>query len=134
MKECVFCQIGSREVDHDTWWQNEKFVAFLDLNPFTSGHTLVIPRKHEENLFAMEVGDYAEIFNIVRELERTLKEVTSAKRIGIIVSGFEIDHVHVHMIPLMHGGEFSDDRKPPITPEEGRVMVKALTDHLQGGA
>lgn len=106
MADCIFCNVISKnEPHHEIWWKDDNHIAFLDLAPNKKGHTLVIPRKHQEELFAMSETNYVDLMIASREVALLLKKVLLKKRIGVVIEGMSIDHIHVHLIPIENSGD-----------------------------
>jgi histidine triad (HIT) family protein len=118
MADCIFCKIIAGEIPGARIWEDEDFFAFLDINPMNPGHTLLVPKKHHEYLF--DVGDplYSKIFAAAKMLSKPIRKAMGAKRIGVVVEGFLVPHVHIHLVPLHHGGELSFARSKKATPGE----------------
>jgi len=130
MTDCIFCKITAGEIPSAKVWEDEKFYAFLDINPINPGHTLLIPKKHEDYLFELEDPHYSEIFQQAKKLAPSLKKVTGAKRIGLIVEGFLVPHVHLHLIPIHRGGELDPSRAKKASPEELSQMAEKIKAEL----
>lgn len=81
-------------------YEDESFIAFLDINPISEGHLLIIPKEHQEYLFDMEDEGYTAIMMLAKNLSAKLKVATRAKKIGLGVEGFGEEHLHIHLIPI----------------------------------
>lgn len=102
---CLYCDIISKKgPHHEVVWENDSHIAFLTIRPEQPGHVLVVPKTHAEYVFEMPKDAYGSLMETCRVLAIPLKEVLGAKRIAIAVSGFEIPHVHVHLVPANHHG------------------------------
>lgn len=102
--DCVFCKIASGEIPCKKIYEDEKVIAFLDVNPVSRGHSLVIPKKHFENIFDIEEDTLKDIMYVVKTISLTLKENLNADGINIIhSSGKEaqqsVFHFHIHLVP-----------------------------------
>lgn len=118
MTDCIFCKIISGEIPSTKIWEDDRFFAFLDINPVNPGHTLVIPKKHDDYLFDMDDGDYTGLMKAAKDLSHPIKCAMGAQRIGVIVEGFLIPHVHIHLIPINSGGELNLGKGGKSSPEE----------------
>ena len=116
--ECIFCKIIDGRLPSHKVWENDKFAAFLDINPISEGHTLAVPKKHADYLFKIEKPVYSEIFNSVRDLSEPLRLATWAVRIGILIEGFLVPHAHIHMVPLKKGGDLDPEKAKKANPSE----------------
>ena len=126
MTECIFCKIANGEIPATKIWENKDFFAFLDMNPITEGHTLLIPKKHSEYLFDLPDRDYVELMLQAKLVAKKLKEKLNPKRVGMLVEGFAISHVHIHLIPINHGGEMNFSRAKPASQEELNKLAKKI--------
>lgn len=118
MNNCIFCKIVNGEIPAIKVWEDKKYLAFLDLNPINPGHTLLIPKKHSEYLFDLNDKDYNELMLKVNKIAKLLKEKLNSKKVGLIIEGFAIPHVHVHLIPINKGGELNPERAKSMSKEE----------------
>ncbi|MDQ1281901.1 MAG: histidine triad family protein [Patescibacteria group bacterium] len=100
----VFTKIINREIPADLFYEDEKFIAILDINPVRDGHILVIPKKETRYIFELEDSEYLELMLIAKKVALTLEQKLKGKidfsRIAVIVEGIEVPHVHVHLVPL----------------------------------
>lgn len=108
--------------------ENEDFYAFLDISPLTLGHTLVIPKKVEDDyIFNLDSVTYEGLWAFAREVATALKAAVPCKRVGVAVLGMEVPHTHIHLIPLQTEGDM-DFRKtrPVFTKEEMQKTADAI--------
>jgi len=108
--------------------ENEDFYAFLDISPLTLGHTLVIPKKVEDDyIFNLDTPTYEGLWAFAREVATALKAAVPCKRVGVAVLGMEVPHTHIHLIPLRTEGDM-DFRKtrPVFTKEEMQKTADAI--------
>ncbi|MFA7000390.1 MAG: HIT family protein [Candidatus Paceibacterota bacterium] len=124
--ECIFCKIINNEISCAKVWENEKFLVFLDIMPINPGHVLLIPKNHNEDIFKLEDDLYNEIFKTARKLSEPLKKVTDAKRVGMIIEGFGVDHSHIHLVPLYKGHELNPEKAQKASEDELKQMQLKL--------
>ena len=98
-------------------------MAILDINPNTPGHTLLVPKIHEPYVFDLEEPLYTNLFTVAKQLSKPLLEVTKAKRIGVVIQGFTVPHVHVHLIPMNEIYDLDDARAAPALDAELAAMA-----------
>lgn len=120
MENCTFCKIIKGELTSYKLYEDEKFLAILDINPIQEGHIMIIPKKHNEYIFDLSEPDYIEIMNLAKKLSRNLKEATRAKKIGLAVEGFGEEHLHVHLVPINKVGDLDPCKHK-----------RAMDDHLK---
>lgn len=108
MPDCIFCQIANGEQEAFKLIENEHAVAFLDINPLTDGHTVVIPKKHYERLVDIPSNELAELFKVVKTVNQALTSTLDAAGSNIGINdgkqaGQAIPHLHAHIIPRYQG-------------------------------
>ncbi|GIU69453.1 MAG: hydrolase [Candidatus Woesearchaeota archaeon] len=128
MSECIFCKIIKKEIPSYIIYEDKKFMAFLDIHPWTEGHTLLIPKKHYDYLFDIEENEYNELMNRARLLALSMKEIMGVKRIGVAVEGFEVSHVHIHLIPMNSPSDFNPKNAKSFSKEELQRTHQKLAD------
>lgn len=115
----IFSRIASGEIPCYKIAENEQFLAFLDINPLTKGHTLVIPKREVDYIFDLSEEELAALMVFARKVALAIEKVIPCKRIGVAVIGLEVPHAHVHLVPI--NGVYDIDFKQPklkISPEE----------------
>ena len=96
----IFSKIVSNEIPSYKVYENENFLAFLDINPLKKGHTLVIPKIEVDYIFDLKSKQYQELWNFAKLVAKGMKRVIKCERISIVVMGLEVPHAHIHLIPL----------------------------------
>jgi histidine triad (HIT) family protein len=96
----IFSKIIAGQIPCYIIAEDERYFAFLDINPLNEGHTLVIPKKEVDYIFDLEEADYTGLMAFARKTALALKKAVPCLRIGMAVVGLEVPHVHVHLIPL----------------------------------
>ena len=96
----IFSKIVSNEIPSYKVYENENFLAFLDINPLKKGHTLVIPKIEVDYIFDLKSNEYQELWNFAKLVANGMKRVIKCERISIVVMGLEVPHAHIHLIPL----------------------------------
>jgi len=105
--DCIFCKIVKGEVDAVKIWEDDEFLAILDLFPTTKGKTLILTKKHyDSNLFDVPEDVYQRLWSVSRKVAKNLEKGLDADRIAVIVEGLEVNHVHIKLHPL-YGGPLS---------------------------
>ena len=129
----LFTKIANGEIPSWKVAESEDFYAFLDINPLTLGHTLVIPKKVEDDyIFHLDEQTYEGLWAFARKVAEALKAAVPCKRIGVAVLGMEVPHTHIHLVPLQTEGDL-DFRKqrPEISREEMERTAAAVLSHLK---
>ena len=104
VSDCIFCKIVAGEIPASKVYEDEYFLAFLDISQVTPGHTLVIPKKHARNLLEMTPDETAALFNIVSRVTKKVESATQPQGMNIIsnmeeIAGQSVFHTHVHILP-----------------------------------
>lgn len=103
MKNCVFCKIVLGEFDSAKIWEDEEFLAILDLNPNTKGMTLIMPKKHYNSYVVdMPEGVYSRYFIAVKKAAKLLEKSLEVKRVALVMEGLGVNHAHIKLYPI-HG-------------------------------
>ena len=102
----LFTRIVAGEIPCAKVWENDEFLAFLDIMPVATGHTLVIPKKEVDYLFDLDEATYGRLMQAARTVAIGLKKATGCKRVCVGAFGFEVPHAHVHLIPMDSLGQF----------------------------
>lgn len=126
MADCIFCKIVSGDIPAEKVYEDDMFFAFLDIKPINPGHTLILPKQHVDQIFDVDDPLYGEIFRLAKRLSSPLKKVAASPRVGLVVEGFGVPHVHVHLIPIYKGNELNPERAKTATPEELKEMGDKL--------
>ncbi len=96
----IFAKIAAGEIPSYKCAENDKFYAFLDINPIAKGHTLVIPRREENYIFDLTDEETAEMAVFAKRVAVALKKACPCVKVGMAVLGLEVPHAHVHLIPM----------------------------------
>ena len=96
----IFTKIVRKEIPSYKVHENDKFYAFLDINPLKKGHTLVIPKNEIDCIFDLESDEYQNLWIFAKIVANGMQKVIDCKRISIVVMGLEVPHAHIHLIPL----------------------------------
>ncbi|MGB9667403.1 MAG: HIT family protein [Thermosulfidibacteraceae bacterium] len=133
---CVFCRIVKGELPSTKIYEDENFLAFLDIAPVNKGHTLVIPKKHSETFLDLTPVEAGKLFEVVNKVAKAVKESLDADGLNILVncgeaSGQEVFHVHVHIIPRFYTDGFRLGwRKEKYAEGEMESFAKKIREKL----
>lgn len=126
-KDCIFCKIIKGEIPAVKIWEDEKYFAFLDINQINPGHALLIPKKHTDYLFDLDDKEYTQLMLKAKFLAKLLKNKLKPKKIGLVVEGFLIHHVHIHLFPLNKCGDLDFEKAKRMSKEElNKIAEKIL--------
>jgi histidine triad (HIT) family protein len=126
----IFTKIIRGEIPSYRIAEDDRFFAFLDINPVSKGHTLVIPKQETDYLFDLNPVLLGDLMQFAQKIAKALKQTVVCNRIGVVVMGLEVPHAHIHLIPMNSEADI-DFRKPKLklTPEEFTV----LADNIKSG-
>ena len=134
VEDCIFCKILAGELSAETLQEDEHTVAFMDINPWTRGHALVIPRKHSRNLYEIEDEDLERTTVAAKRLALTMRDRLACDGVNLLNSceaaaWQTIWHFHIHVIP-----RYDDDPlELPTRPQQAEPdELKAVADELRG--
>jgi len=117
MKEnCIFCKIARGEIDSAKIWEDDEFLAILDIKPNTKGMTLVLTKEHyDSDIFTMPKDIYQRFMLAAKKVVRILEKGLNVKRVAMVIEGMEINHAHIKLYP-MYG--LTEKFKPMIAKEK----------------
>ena len=96
----IFSKIIAGEIPSYKVAENDKFYAFLDINPLVKGHTLVVPKREVDYIFDLEDDELAEMQLFAKHLALAIQKAFPCKKVGQAVIGLEVPHAHIHLIPI----------------------------------
>ena len=139
--DCLFCKIANKEIPSLIVYEDDWSVGFLDNDPLSFGHVLVIPKSHAENIIDLKENLVGRLFGAVKTVTEALDEALKPQgfTIGInhgSISGQTVDHLHIHIIPRYKGDKggsiHSVVKNPPTEPKElAQSKIKAAVFKLQ---
>lgn len=111
-QECVFCQIIQHKAPACVVYEDNQVAAFLSNRPVNEGHTLVVPKKHYENIYEIPEEEAGYLFKVTKQVSHAVRDAVKAEGIRIVqnngwAAGQVIFHIHVHVIPLKPQEGFS---------------------------
>lgn len=131
----IFTKIINGEIPSYKVAENDKFYAFLDINPLQKGHTLVVPRLAEpeaDYIFDLEDDILSEMLVFAKQVAKGIKGAIECKRVGIAVIGLEVPHVHMHLIPISKEGDMSfANQKLTLSADEMTAIAQSITEAMK---
>lgn len=130
MDNCIFCKIGKGEIPSYKVWEDDKHLAFLDIRPIKEGHTIVIPKNHHSYIFEMPDDELTALTLASKKVANLLKKAFNPKsgKVGEIVYGLDVDHVHIHLVPIDKTGDLSFSNAKPAKNEELEQALNKIKD------
>jgi histidine triad (HIT) family protein len=126
MENCIFCKIVKGEIPCIKIWEDEKYLAFLDVNPIKEGHALLIPKKHDAYIFDLNDSEYHEIMSVAKIIAKKLKGAFNSPKVGIVVEGFGVEHIHIHLVPVFKSAELDPNNATPTGIDELRKIADKI--------
>lgn len=126
----IFSKIVNGEIPSFKIFEDDKFYAFLDINPNAIGHTLCIPKIEVNRLFDLDDDTYSGLMNFSKKIAKALKKAVDCDRIGVSVIGLEVPHVHVHLIPINSMDDMSFNSKVKLTTKEFNDILDKIKANL----
>ena len=123
----IFTKIVLGEISCYKIAEDKNYLAFLDINPNTKGHTLVIPKKEVNRIFDLDIQTYSELMSFSYRVAKALEKTISCERIGMSVIGLEVPHVHVHLLPINKMADMQFIEKEKMTNEEFNVLAQEIS-------
>jgi len=115
----VFTRIIDGELPGTFVWRDPEVVAFLSIQPVVAGHVLVVPRAEVDDWIDLDTGLLARVMEVAQTIARAEQAAYSPHKVGLLIAGLEVPHVHVHVIPMTHGEiDMHLDRAKQATPDE----------------
>lgn len=127
----IFSRIVNGEIPCYKIAEDDRFLAFLDINPLASGHTLVIPKKEVDYIFDLEDNLLGDMTVFAKKVARAIDKSVECKRIGVAVLGLEVPHAHIHLIPINNLGDINfANPKLKFTEEEYSATAELIVSNL----
>lgn len=139
---CTFCSIAAGQLPAYVVYENERIMAFLDINPIRPGHTQIIPKMHFPYFDDLSAELLGEIMTISQRLAQRMKSIYRVERVGVAFTGSDVPHVHAHVIPLHASDDLTSRRyiiekqvtyrdPPPLPDDEMAATASLLKEVFQ---
>ena len=123
----IFSKIAAGEIPSYKCAENDKFYAFLDINPLAEGHTLVIPRREVDYFFDLEDEELAEYQLFAKRVAAAIKKAFPCKKVAQVVLGLEVPHAHIHLIPMNSEADVNFRKeKLSLTPQQFEEIAEKI--------
>jgi len=135
--DCIFCKIIAGEIPAVKVLDDERVLAFMDINPSSRGHMLVVPKKHAENIFEVSESDLAAVTIAVKRCATAVKEALKAEGVTVLqlngkASDQIVPHIHIHVMPRWEndGLSISSWEMKPGDMEEIKGIARKVKEHI----
>ena len=127
----IFTKIIKGEIPSYKIHENEKFFAFLDINPLAKGHTLVVPKQEVDYLFDIDDQTLSEMIIYSKKIAAAIKTAVPCNRVGLMVIGLEVPHAHIHLIPIQKEGDMNlSNKRVKLSQDEFETIAKEIRSNL----
>ena len=120
----IFSRIIKGEIPCYKIAEDERFFAFMDINPVSVGHTLVIPKREDDYIFNLEDDEIGAMMVFAKKVAKAIEKAVPCKRIGVAVIGLEVPHAHIHLIPISQEGDMDFKKEHVHMSEEEFLEVQ----------
>lgn len=128
----IFSKIIAGEIPSYKCAENDKFYAFLDINPLVKGHTLVVPKKEVDYIFDMQDDELAEFTVFAKRVALAIRKAFPCKKVGMAVLGLEVPHAHIHLVPMHSEGDLNfSNPKLKLTDDEFKAIAKQINENFK---
>ncbi|HAN77755.1 MAG TPA: HIT family protein [Bacteroidales bacterium] len=127
----IFTKIIHGEIPSYKIAENEEFYAFLDIFPIAKGHTLVVPKAEIDYIFDLDEAMLGRMMVFAKQVAKALKIAVPCKKIGIAVIGLEVNHAHIHLVPVNEIGDLNFEKtKLKLAEDEFKTIQEAVKTNL----
>jgi histidine triad (HIT) family protein len=123
----IFTKIIKGEISCQKIYEDDRIIAFMELHPINEGHVLVVPKRQIDHIWDLNDKDYDYLWKIVKKIGNHMREVIKSPRVGVIVEGFGVPHVHIHLIPIYQGNDLKkpqDKSRSPSSEELENIATR----------
>jgi histidine triad (HIT) family protein len=136
---CEFCRLAAREKPCHIIYENNLVLSFLDSSPVNPGHVLAIPKAHVPSFHELDPESYNSLMSAVRTISRAMHTSLKPAKVGVLIAGFDVDHTHVHIIPMNSKADVATKRVfeniwPTVSDDELQMTAKLLISALSTDA
>ncbi|MBD5358553.1 MAG: HIT family protein [Bacteroides sp.] len=129
----IFSKIIAGEIPCYKVAEDDKFFAFLDINPVNWGHTLVVPKQETDYIFDLDDKQIGEMMVFAKKVAEAIKKAIPCRKVGMAVLGLEVPHAHIHLIPLQKEGDMDFKHKVENpSPEKMKEISEAISSQFKG--
>ena len=127
----TFSKIVSGEISSYKIYEDSNHLAFLDIFPISKGHVLVIPKKEIDYIFDMNDREYTQLLLFAKKISLAIKKVINCKRVSLNIVGFDVPHVHIHLIPLNSISDLNfEKQKLTFSEEEFKEIAASIREAI----
>ncbi len=122
----IFTKIINGEIPCHKIMEDDRYFAFLDIRPINPGHTLVIPKQEIDYIFDLDDALLEGLMSFAKKVARKIKKSVDCRRIGVMVCGIEVPHVHIHLVPINGIADMNFANAKEASPEDLAAMAEKI--------
>ncbi len=123
----IFTKIINGEIPSYKIAEDDRFYAFLDINPVQKGHTLVVPKIEEDYIFRLDDKTLGDMMVFAKKVALAIQEVMPCKRVAVAVLGLEVPHTHIHLIPISSEADINFAAKKNVPQDEMKSIAEKIS-------
>lgn len=127
----IFSKIIAGEIPCYKIAENDRFFAFLDINPVAKGHTLVVPKQETDYIFDLDDRLLGDMMVFTKKVAAAIRAAIPCRKVGMAVLGLEVPHAHIHLVPLKNEGDMDFKHKKELSPEEMTEIARKISENYQ---
>ncbi|MBS3073711.1 HIT family protein [Candidatus Pacearchaeota archaeon] len=130
-KDCIFCKIITKELSCYKIYEDENLIVILDINPYSIGHTLIIPKEHFNWLWEIGSKEYYELMGKTKYFANILQKVFKTEWVEMVVAGIGIQHTHIHLLPRQKNDGLGELPTKPIIPKPNDSEMQKIAENIR---
>lgn len=128
----IFSKIIAGDIPSFKIAENDKYYAFLDINPMAKGHTLVVPKQEVDYVFDLDDNTLSEMIVFAKKVARAIEKSITCNRVGLMVIGLEVPHAHIHLIPIQKEGDMNlSNLRVKLTNEQFQEIATSIQSNVE---
>ena len=127
----LFSKIAAGEIPSYKCAEDDRFYAFLDINPVVNGHTVVVPRKETDYIFDMEDDELAAFEVFAKKVAKAIRAAFPCKKVAQVVLGLEVNHAHIHLFPINNEADVDFKKHVKLSDEEMKDTADKIFEAFQ---
>lgn len=127
----IFSKIIKGDIPSYKVAEDDRFYAFLDINPVNWGHTLVVPKREEDYIFDLSDDELADMMVFAKKVAKGIKKALPCRKVGVAVIGLEVPHAHIHLVPMEKESDMDFHHKiSDPDPERMQEIAAAIAENI----
>jgi histidine triad (HIT) family protein len=131
MENCIFCKIARKEIPANIVYEDKEFISFLDIEPFSLGHVLVIPKKHSDWAWDMNQEEYQKLTGRCHQIANVLRKAFGTDWVEEVIAGIGVQHTHIHLMPRKRDDGLGVLPTKPAEPKPSKEEMQKLAEKIR---